>query len=78
MWNTYRNRLQLLVPKCLVLEVVPLTFRLLSKDWKTKNSSEIALQGLKGNFNRRKERGKDRLTDERKEGRKDKSKVAVK
>lgn len=37
--------------KSLILKVVPLSLRLLSKDWKKKNSSEIG-QGLRGNFNR--------------------------
>lgn len=54
MWNTYRNRLQLLVPKSVVLKVVPLALRLLSEDWKRKKSSEIA-QGLK--FQQKKGKG---------------------
>lgn len=65
MWNTYRKRLQLPVPKSLVLKVVLLTLRLLSKDWKTKNSSEIVAQGLKGKFNRRQERGKEGRKEEK-------------
>jgi len=59
MWNTYSNRLQLPVPKSPVLKVVALALRLLSKDWKRENSSEIAARGPQGNFNRRKERGKE-------------------
>lgn len=70
MWNTYRNRLQLPISKSLVLKVVPLTLRLRSKDWKRKNSREMIAQGLKGNTNRRKEKGLGRKED--------KSKVAVK
>lgn len=70
MQNTYRKRLQLPVPKSLGLEVVPLTLRFLSKDWKRKNSSEMVAQELKGNVNRRKEKGLGT--------KKDKSKVAVK
>lgn len=63
-----RNGLQLPVLKSLILKVVPLSLRLLSKDWKKKNSSEIG-QGLRGNFNRERK-------GRRKEGRADKSKVA--
>lgn len=45
MWNTYRNRLQLPMSKSLVLKVVPLTLRLLSKHWKRKNSREMIAEG---------------------------------
>lgn len=65
MWNTYRNGLQLLVPKSVVLKVVPLALRLLSEDWKRKNSSEIA-QGLK--FQQKK--GKGGKEEERKRNQK--------
>lgn len=54
MCNTCRNKLHLSA-KSPTLKVVPLALGLLSKHWQTKNNREIAAQGLKGTFNRRKE-----------------------